>query len=333
MSFRMKIGRWAVSFCCAVHLPALAYSPPVEIVSTNVSEAPRPTFDEPDLCAAAAVAMAESMVFVALGAGEGQVTARRHTKGLGWSDWTVAPTVATGLRGGPSVVNLPRDGGVLVTVCDASGGLRATLLRSDNTWGAWQPLGAIKGGCAFAPTPLADERAMGLQMFAVSAIDGQVWHGTASASSASAASAAGGAQLVWEPLGAKASAAPLATRDSAGVVHLAVRGPGGEVFHRSSVTAAAGGNSVVESGGGGGGGAWSAWKVLPGRVRGAPRLLQTWQPPALLDLYARGWADSAAYRLYQAAVRPPHGLEDSTAANAATPPPPLSVPPTPHIRR
>ena len=112
--------------------------------------------------------------------------------------------------------------------------------------------------------------------------------------------------MAWSSLSARVTASPVAAFDSAGTLHLVGRGGSGQLFHRSATYGGGGGSQGRGSGSSGAGWRWAVrWHALDGRVRGSPRLPLRSRPLMLLDLLGRGRADSAAYRVAQAPLRPP----------------------------
>ena len=286
-------------------LGGLATVGSVGAASLNATDADAPIKQigyEADLCGAAVAPTEDGtgdLVLVAVGV-SGQPFARRvGSDGRVQSGWVAAPPAASAGRAGPTLVAMPRGGGILCVLCD-EGSLFTSIIHTDGRgleWGAWRaPPGAPTLECAHAPAVVSDPRT-GLHVFAVRSADRMLVHGCSS-------SVAAPLSMSFAPIdahapapldargGSSASAAvapPAAALDAAGSLRLVVRGIDGTLFHRQA-------SQSVE----GQGWTWTTWQALDGRVRGAPQLLTRRKPAHMLNVFGRGLLDSSVYRINQA---------------------------------
>lgn len=218
---------------------------------------------------------------------------KSQSKGqAGWTQWD--KLLSSPKRHGGLEVSRAASGQLILLVCADDGSIRLAVQESANavgpgSWGAWQQLaGPPDGGCAHRPTVLVDAEGHA-HTFAVSKGGLKLWENVRTAQSdcsLAATSASVERCGEWRSLGGEVEAAPTASLDSEGRIHLFLLGPAGAVFTRQQEWLPRGGTQ------------WSEWKALVGGASSSPQLPAVAGSTHLFNVFARG-RDHAVYHVRQ----------------------------------
>ena len=284
--------------------------------------------EDPDQCAVVVGSNYDTRLELFAVGDDGQVYHRpQRSHGRDWDSW--APIQgAPALRGGLAVVRAQDR--LIVGLCGTDGSLHVAAQAEPNgsggRWAAFRPIGGPPGGCKHRPTLIVGRKGE-LHLFAVgdTTSAGQLWHASwpwnggvcdyrqlVLYASAEAALAAGCGE--WALLGGEATDAPSVV-ESAGLLHVFVRGPGGALFQKVELPAAAADATTTT--------AWGNWSALEGSASSTPRLPVLTSGTSVVELYYRGY-DHALWQLRQGV---PTGVPEAQAQAQAQAQPVEAQPP------